>query len=66
MTEQRPNLYKVRQIGTNSLVRDHLHCSEMCEHPQPFCVGEMILCGRCFYFRDRVTPMIECSTDYCA
>jgi hypothetical protein len=45
--------------------RNHLHCSEMCEHPQPFCVGELILCGLCFYFRDRITPMVECSRDYC-
>ena len=45
--------------------RDHLHCPLGCEHPQPFCVGEMIVCGCCFYVRDRVTAMVPCSPEIC-
>ncbi len=40
--------------------RNHLHCPLMHEHPQPFSVGDLILCGLCFYWEDRITPMVPC------
>jgi hypothetical protein len=46
--------------------RDHLHCPAGCEHPQPFCCGELILCGLCFYWHDQVTPMEPCTEKNCA
>jgi hypothetical protein len=45
--------------------RDHYHCPEGCEHPQPFIVGELLLCGRCYFKHDDLTPMAQCDPELC-
>lgn len=45
--------------------RSHYHCPYLCEHPQPFTVGELLLCGSCFFGRDAITPMVPCSPEIC-
>jgi hypothetical protein len=55
----------VRLLKPSRPERDHLHCPEGCEHPQPVCIGEMILCGLCLYWHDRVTPMEVCTPENC-
>lgn len=49
----------------NERERDHLHCPEGCEHPQPFTIGELTLCGRCFFVDDELTPMVPCTEEIC-
>jgi hypothetical protein len=36
-----------------------------CEHPQPFCAGMLLVCGLCWFFRNRVTIMVPCSREVC-
>jgi hypothetical protein len=43
----------------------HYHCPEECEHPQPFILGELLLCGRCWFRDGELTPMVECSPEVC-
>jgi hypothetical protein len=45
--------------------RDHYHCPEDCEHPQAFIVGELLVCGRCWFAHDTVTPMAACDESLC-
>jgi hypothetical protein len=45
--------------------RDHYHCPLGCEHPQPFIVGELLLCGRCYFKHDDLTPMAPCTPALC-
>lgn len=45
--------------------RDHDHCELSCEHPQPFCAGMLLVCGLCWFFRNRVTIMVPCSREVC-
>ena len=45
--------------------RDHYHCPHGCEHPQPFIVGELLLCGRCYFVEDCLTVMVPCVPDLC-
>jgi hypothetical protein len=45
--------------------RDHYHCPLACEHPQAVAVGELLLCGLCWLFHDRVTIMVPCTEEIC-
>lgn len=43
----------------------HAHCPFGCEHPQPFLIEGVLLCGRC-WFKERLrTPMIPCGPEVC-
>jgi hypothetical protein len=52
-------------IGLGMAERDHYHCPQGCEHPQPFIVGELLVCGRCYFKHDDLTPMDPCSPETC-
>jgi hypothetical protein len=44
----------------------HFHCPEGCEAPQPIRqVCGLRLCGRCYFFEDRMTIMFLCTPEFC-
>jgi hypothetical protein len=47
------------------LETEHFHCPQGCEHPQPFIAGELLLCGRCYFVHDELTPMEPCTPELC-
>jgi len=51
---------KSQSVPDGTLERNHYHCPISCEHPQPFITGELLLCGRCYFVDDQITPMVEC------
>lgn len=44
---------------------DHAHCPHHCEHPQPFLLDGVMVCGRCFFIEKVVTPVEPCNPAIC-
>ena len=43
----------------------HAHCKYLCEHPQPFMLGEQLVCGRCAIIDNEINEMIPCTPEIC-
>lgn len=43
----------------------HAHCPYECEHPQPFVLDGVLVCGRCAFVDDTITPMVPCTPETC-
>jgi hypothetical protein len=46
--------------------REHYHCPNECEHPQPFRHTDgRVLCGICFFWRRTETEVFLCTPETC-
>ena len=43
----------------------HAHCPDGCEHPQPFILEGVLVCGRCYFVYREVVAMVPCTPEYC-
>ena len=43
----------------------HGHCPDGCEHPQPFALDGILVCGRCYFIYNEIVEMVPCTPEYC-
>lgn len=45
---------------------EHAHCPADCSHPQPFFLGDKLICGHCYHRFNTITEMMPCVPSVCA